>query len=370
MNIHANRFTDPLLWPVESLHIKDTSIFLTIHQFPGRPTDPTVIMLPDAVTDARACFTGYLAHPLVAPLMEQCNLVLVNFPNQAAPSDYESYEDDHKGAMSYLELARTMAAGVSIIKHTFRQSPTVVGFGVGLGAALLSSITTHRPDLFSALVLVSPPALHEPIADRSMLVVAGLTRTQEQSTSTCPASLVARWRRRWFNPPGLCRLQQSTVDTVVSSFDIRRPVFTCRLLETYFGRPSDTVHVTVPTLVFMGTDLPSDYAARGLDAAFSDLMLIPLRGRGLAHLESPRDTVLHLLMLFRTLGTSVDLPRSILQSAELDIKTLLPTTARAVRAVVRLKMHGRHAAKKAEYQQFGGHFAMQQTQVDSDRSLA
>lgn len=332
-----------------------------------------MLFFPEMVLDARTTFEHFVAHPLIEPLLDQMHLVLVNYPHQGQLEDGETYDEAFRAYPSFDKLSSTMQIAVTEIKAENPESQACVCFGVGLGAALAMHMATTAPDLFNGIILVSPPKLKENLNERLDLSITEMTQTTAQKNSSLPASFVRRFMRRWFNDGKMCRLSPKTMDEFRAACNMRMPAHTLKLIKSYYARSPYRVDIRCPTLVLHGTDTSTDHCLPSIESMIEDVTVVPIKGRGMAHIESTRDCVVHLVTFFKTLGLSVRVDRTLLLSAERDIKTLWKTTTTATRAAFRLRLALGEARIETKAQepvvQWSGHYAMRPAGMEAEKHI-
>ncbi len=367
--------SDQASWPVEIMRLHDFDrTHVVIHHFKacGQNEDaPILVLLPDVILDGRTSFARYLSHPLVAPIMRQFNVVIANYPHQAQIVDCESYDESFKFYPSFNSLSGMMQEVVTRIQVEHDQATATIGMGVGMGASLLMHMATTSPGLFSGIIPVSPPPIREMLNERFEFMVTQLTATTEQPKSAFTRAYIARWARRWFNEGEARRVSDVTVDEFKAAFSCRMPAHTSRAINSYFLRPEYRVDIRCPTLVLNGADLNADHTLRNIHGLIRDVTVVPIRGRGLAHIESPRETVVHLLPFLAAAGVTITVPRNLLVSAERDVRKLLRVVGIGVRATIRMKAQveeAKHDAIKGVSDapiEWAGHWAARPVGVDS-----
>ncbi|KAG9390873.1 Alpha/beta hydrolase family [Carpediemonas membranifera] len=333
-------------WPCEIVHINDNGrdVHLVTQSFQHeRPLDrPTFICLPDIILDGRTSFQRFLSHPLLKPLFGLGNVVILNYPHAASPNDGETYDEPYREYPSFNHLSSLLQL---VIGHITPPGHRIL-IGAGMGALLANHIATTAPDLVDGLIMVSPPPLREPMSEVIVSAVAENTMATESRTAVFPDYLRRRWMDRWFDQGCKRGLALTSLAEFESWFATRLPAHTFKFIRCYMNRPMFTPHVSCPTLVLEGTDTPVNLKMTDF-TGIPDIVVVPINGRGLCHLERPRQCSLPLCLFVRTLMPSLTVPRNMLVAANHNVKTLLPVTFRAVLASVRLRTMAERARTSA-----------------------
>ncbi len=304
-------FDSALEWPSETIDIEiERTHTLVYHYFKHHnPNARTILMLPDAVIDARASWYKFLAHPLVSPMFSQFSVILLNYPLMASPDDGQTFpEASHETYPIFPVLSNIIEAFIRT-----KGIRGCLAAGVGMGAIQLMHLASFDHGLFSGLILVSPPPLLEPVGHK-----LGLASLQFRSTttpgSTLPAYYKELWYKRWFTPSESQMSRRKHYDDLLDS---RLPAHTIRQLQSYTSRTPFPVDVCTPTLAITGQDTPLGLTYPRLeDKQFTDLTSYVIRGRTLAHIEHPRETVKPVAEFLHEVCPEFSIDRSVMLASQ------------------------------------------------------
>ncbi|KAG9390122.1 Alpha/beta hydrolase family [Carpediemonas membranifera] len=280
-------FADAHRWPVDVVYLKPLDVNIVVHEFKHpEPDRPTIVLLPEMLLDARSSWTKFLAHPLIDPIFSELNVTLLNWPHMASPADGEVYDQPHLPYPSFGTLSNIVE---EFVRHRHLRG-CFVG-GVGAGALQAIHLTTFDHGLFKAALLISPPPMLEPMAFKLSLASMQL-RSTSSPDSVIPDYYSTRWLQRWFEDSKGHPLPRSRLEGYRAMFRLRLPAYTIREAREISNRIPFEINVKCPVLAVLGREMPPSLVLPRLEKPFfARIDRCTIRGRGLCHIESPRELV-------------------------------------------------------------------------------
>jgi hypothetical protein len=327
MNTHPEeRSSDVFLfrnhdaWPTENVNVKDGDVeySLVVHHFKHTtPTidgtsRPTMVLLPEVVLDARTTWVDFITDNDIEPVMQQIDILLINYPGMALKSDGEKFTGPADKLPDFEALGRIVTAVINI-----KDIRGCMAAGTGLGASLIMRLASTDTTLFECVTLFNPPAAATPEWRKAL-------ESGYDSTKGFSNEFTDKWTTRWLQPSGE-RKYLSDVGAKIGSFftsDVRDPLRTYTSLLEFSKRPAITgiARIGTPTLMVHGLAQEPEICLGICDAStLPNANLVAIHSNPLTHSDATREiALLFAALVYDHWGTL----------STIHIERLLPTGAK------------------------------------------